>query len=123
MTPKFLIEIQSDLTAAVAALDAGDTFTARCQLGSLSAFVDSMLAESQSPYATKKQGWFLGRLCGASVASIDLDTVIKSDASAAISELLAYGQTEIQGHTLYRITTDKQEKNRKLKRKLQGKAA
>ena len=119
-----LHSLASDLDMLTGAIQAGQHDTAVRIAEGLHEYLLGKIAEKEGPrYSSYAQNRCLAALTGwASYPPRYWQglQIPSHDAGAIISDLKGFGEAEYQGKTYYRITTDKQEKNRAMKRKLKA---
>lgn len=112
----------ADLDLLASALDESQHDLARAIVGSMRENVRAEIAyqERRTTEATGRQCWYLASLTGAGYPKAYWESLglTPKEASDAITDLKGFGEAMIRGIRYYRITTDRQEKNKALKRKL-----
>lgn len=129
MTPNYfptreLTGLRDSLQTVIDALDADAYQAARDVTAAVLEMIQERVKEIEDPgpnYATKRQLYYLASLTGKASHPFTYWSemqLLKPEASDAIGNLLLLGEAEIRGRTYYRITTDQQEKNAALRKKL-----
>lgn len=112
----------ADLMLIMEAIAAAEYPTAARVAGMLHDQVSDRIADMEAPrYASYKQCGMLAKMTGhtsSHFTDMELSPGWSGEAGTAIQDLKLMGEAEIRGTVYYRTTTDKQEANAALRRKL-----